>query len=225
MRAPPIAGLAGIGFAIGGFAMPVALPKLDPIVGQGILLVAALFLLASLGLWLWERRKSQSLSAVPTIPDQPTPARLDGVKPMTDNRKGNFVDGSPSGRVQQNYYEGPQQRTLSDEFVRAVATTADGSVTIQVRVYGPDQEMQAFGSSLLSNLQKAGFNACAFGADGGTRNFAGVRVEYAPNEASKAVGEAIAKALSAENLRTEVSIEDVWKDQNFVRVAVGGNVQ
>jgi len=120
---------------------------------------------------------------------------------------------------------GPQQRTLSDTFVERVAPHADTSVAVQVRVYGTDNEMQTFGTSIISALRSAGFNATSFGVDAGTQTFSGVQVEYAPNERSRVVGNAIYNALNKQNLRVSMIPVDAWKEQNFVRVGVGGNVQ
>lgn len=49
-------GLSAVGFAVGGYVMPLMFPKLDPLIGYSLLTVAFLMIVAAFVLWIMGRR-------------------------------------------------------------------------------------------------------------------------------------------------------------------------
>lgn len=62
MRTAGISASSGVGLALGGWAMQVAFPHVDPIVGKAMLGVAALLLITACVLWLWGQIKGGSVA-------------------------------------------------------------------------------------------------------------------------------------------------------------------
>jgi hypothetical protein len=142
--------------------------------------------------------------------------------PPEDNRKGIFNDAPNYGF--QTFNEAPRKRLTPTQLFGQIEVLAGTGVTIQVRIYGQDFEMQSFGRDLASVFANAGLNVILFDGDYGTRYLKGVAVEPAPNSVSRDAATKIANGLSAGGL--SVSLADgpeVWKDQEFVRIGIGGN--
>jgi hypothetical protein len=120
--------------------------------------------------------------------------------------------------------EGPQQRLAPPQLATALRSIEGDGVTVQVRIYGQDIEMQTYGRDLARGFSDAGLNVILFDGDHGTRFLRGVVVEPAPNSPSRAFGGAIATVLASNGI--SVNLQDgpsLWSEQNFVRVGVGGN--
>lgn len=59
MRSAIVTGLSAIGFVLAGWAMPIAYPKIDPLIAKASLIVAATLLLVALVLWFLDRNKRE----------------------------------------------------------------------------------------------------------------------------------------------------------------------
>lgn len=177
-------------------------------------LVAAIVLSLT---WLW------GVLATRERDDKSLEGRPIGPQPMgNDNRKGIFNDAPNQGT--QNYYEGPQQRIAPPYLVAALEGAPKDNVTVQVRIYGTDHEMQTYGRDLAGRLADAGLKVILFDGDNGTRYLEGSVIEPAPNRASQELGRVILNALhSAGAIVSLGSGPEAWADQNFVRIGVGAN--
>lgn len=139
-----------------------------------------------------------------------------------DNRRGIFDSGIVHGDL--IFSEGSQQRRAPPQLAAILSGAANDEITIQVRIYGQDYEMQTLGRDIYDKLLDAGLKVILFDGDHGTRYLRGVIVEPAPNAISRQFGREIVSALSISGI--SVKIEDgpgVWSDQSFVRIAIGGN--
>jgi hypothetical protein len=139
-----------------------------------------------------------------------------------DNRNGIFNDAPNYGS--QTYNEAPRKRQTPPQLSDLIRELANTDVKIQVRIYGQDHEMQSFGRDITAAIANAGLQVILFDGDSGTRYLKGVAVEPAPNSVSRDAGANIARGLSEGGL--SVSLADgpeVWKDQKFVRIGIGGN--
>lgn len=141
MRPAFVSGFSAIGFAIGGWAVQVAYPHVDPWVGKGMLAVAAFLLVLAFLIWLWGMRKSDrggGIAVSTSGPHSPTFGTVVGDVIFGASQK----DEKPSTYTSDERPRGPTTTELSEmeaAVIRARAMPppkADRSFeAVLVRVY------------------------------------------------------------------------------------------
>lgn len=187
--------------------------------------VAVLAFLCLLYLY-WRKEKPVIIQSAGTLP---APTNSTATAKGNNSPALNASQVSGNGNFSQNQtnnynYTQPSQRSTPSAFVqRLVPTVKPPSLVVQVRTYGEDSEMIAYGNDILQSLTDAGFNALGFGNNAGAEYFRGVRVDYAPNSESAAAANSIASALGANGcvININPNPEAGWDGQIFVRVGVG----
>lgn len=180
------------------------------------------FCVVFMTLWLfaWWKTRDRDDASTEGKPME-TPTERQPKVMTTDNRKGIFNDAPNYGT--QNFNDGVQPRSVPASLANALASIPR-NVTIQVRIYGMEHEMQALGHGVARLLASAGLKVIEFDQDHGTRFLKGIVIEPAPNPESITAGRLLTAAFLGGGLQATMGHgPESWQAQKFVRIGIGGN--